>query len=394
LLLIEIEGDKFMKVFKKFETKLIHSGEPEPRVDGAVVMPIFQSAMFEYAGELGYDNVRYIRSNNTPNQLVLHRKLAALENGEAALVASSGMAAITSALLSILKSGDHLLAQSCLYGGAYEFITKDFSRFGISYDFIDPDDPKSWKSKLRPNTKAIYMETITNPLIQVADLKAAAEFAKFNGLVSLIDNTFATPVNFRPVEWGYDISIHSCTKYLNGHSDIVAGACIGRADLIEKVRHNLIHFGGSLDPHAAFLLHRGMKTLALRVRHQNESALKIAQFLEAQPAIAKVNYPGLESHPNHRRARELFDGFGGMISFELKGGLEASDRLIKNLSLPIYAPSLGGVETLVTRPSTTSHAGLSAEERQSLGISDGLIRLSVGIEATEEIIEDFEQALR
>lgn len=383
-----------MKTLKRIETKLIHSGEPEPRILGAVSLPIFQTAMFEYAGEESYHEIRYIRLNNSPNHLALHQKLAAIENAEAALVAASGMAAITTTLLTVMSAGDHLLAQDCLYGGTHDFLTKDFAGFGLDFDFINGDDPDSWKSKLRPNTKAIYVEAMSNPLLQVSDLKAASAFAKENGLVSLIDNTFPSPINFRPAEWGFDVSLHSCTKYLNGHSDIVGGACIGRADLIEKITHKLNHLGGSMDPHAAFLLHRGMKTLALRVRCQNESAMKIARFLEEHPAIAKVNYPGLESHSGHQRARELFDGFSGMLSFEIKGGVDAAERFMQRARLPIVAPSLGGVESLLTRPATTSHSGMSREDRNRLGITDSLVRMSVGIEATEEIIEDLDQALR
>ncbi len=296
--------------------------------------------------------------------------------------------------MTLLSSGDHLLAQDCLYGGTYDLITKDFPAFGISFDFIHGDDPDSWKDRLRPNTKAVYVETLTNPLLQVADLKAVDHFGKTQGLVSLIDNTFSSPLNFRPADWGFDLSLHSGTKYLNGHSDIVAGAVIGRADLIERINRRLNHLGGSLDPHACFLLHRGLKTLAVRLKFQNQSALKIAKFLEDHPATEKVNYPGLKSHPGHQRACELLDGFGGMLSFELKGGVERAERFIKKTTLPIVAPSLGGVETLITRPATTSHSGLSPSERQRLGISDGLIRVSVGLEATEDIIEDFGQALK
>jgi len=382
------------KIYKHLETKLIHAGEPDPLINGAVSMPVFQSSTFEYAGANSYHDLKYIRLNNTPNHIALHQKLAALENAEAALVTASGMAAISTTLLSILSSGDHLLAQECLYGGTHDFITKDLETFGISYDFIDGDDQGSWKHKLKPNTKAIYVESMTNPLLQVADLKAVVEFTKAYSLISLIDNTFPSPVNFRPPEWGFDLSLHSCTKYLNGHSDIVAGAVIGRADLIEKITHKLNHLGGSLDPHACFLLHRGLKTLAVRVKYQNESTLKIAKFLENHSAIEKVNYPGLESHPRHQRAREFFDGFSGMLSFELKGGIQAAERFIQNTTLPISAPSLGGVESLITRPAITSHSGMSPEDRQALGISDTLIRVSVGIEATEDIIEDFDQALK
>ncbi len=380
--------------YKTIETKLIHAGEPEPLIEGAVSIPIFQSSTFEYAGQSNYHDLKYIRLNNTPNHVALHRKLAALENADAAVVTASGMGAISTALLTFLSSGDHLLSQDCLYGGSHEFITKDLAKLNISHDFIDGDDPNSWKEKLRPETRIIYAETITNPLMQVADLKAIAEFAKANRLISMIDNTFATPLYFRPSEWGFDISLHSCTKYLNGHSDIVAGAVIGSSDLIKKITHKLNHFGATLDPHTCFLLHRGMKTLAVRMRCQNESALKISEFLEAHPAVEKVNYPGLKTNPEYQRANALLDGFGGMLSFELKGDVERADRFIQRTTLPILAPSLGGVESLITRPATTSHSGVSPEERQALGISDTLIRLSVGIEATEDLIEDMQRALK
>jgi cystathionine beta-lyase/cystathionine gamma-synthase len=378
---------------QRIETKLIHAGEPKPLILGAVSMPIFQSSTFLYTGENSYHDLRYIRLNNTPNHAALHQKLAALENAEDALVTASGMAAISTALIALLQPGDHFLAQDCLYGGTHDFITKDFTAFGISYDFIDGDDPDGWRRHLRPETKMIYVETMTNPLLQVADLKAVVDFAKTHGLISIIDNTFASPMNFRPPEWGFDLSIHSCTKYLNGHSDIVAGAVIGRADLIEKIAHKLNHLGGCLDPHACFLLHRGIKTLGVRMKHQNESTLEIAQFLENHPAVETVNYPGLKSHQRHDCACELFDGFSGMMSFEVKGGLDAAEGFLQQITLPTVAPSLGGVETLVTRPATTSHSGMSPEDRRAAGISDSLIRVSVGIEATEDLIADFDQAL-
>ena len=377
----------------QIETKLIHAGEPDPLILGAVSMPIFQSSTFEYAGQGSYHDLKYIRLNNTPNHIVLHQKLAALENAEAAVVMASGMAAITTALLTLLSAGDHCLAQGCLYGGTHDFLSRDFAPLGIDFDFIDGSDPESWQSKLRPNTRAVFVETMTNPLLEVADLQAVSEFARVHSLVSMIDNTWASPVNFRPAEWGFDLSLHSCTKYLNGHSDIVAGAVIGRASLIEKITRKLNHLGGSLDPHACFLLHRGVKTLAVRMRHQNQSAVEIARYLEERPEIERVNYPGLDSHPDHQRAGELFDGFSGMMSFELKGGVERADRFIQNLTLPVSAPSLGGVETLITRPATTSHSGMCVEDRHALGISDSLVSLSVGLEATADLIEDIEQAL-
>ena len=378
----------------QLETKLIHAGEPRPRIAGAVNVPIFQSVMFETAGETDYHDIKYIRLNNTPNHRALHEKLAALENAEDAVVMASGMAAITTTLLTVLSAGDHLLAQDCLYGGTHDFLTQDLRDFGITFDFLEGDDPADWQRQVRPNTKAIYVESMTNPTLQVTDLAAVASFAKSHGLVSIIDNTFASPVNFRPAEWGYDLSLHSCTKYLNGHSDIVAGAVIGQGELVHKVTRKLNHLGGSLDPHACFLLYRGMKTLAVRVKHQNESALTLGQFFEAHTAVSKVNYPGLPAHPAYRRSCELFDGFGGMLSIELKGGVEAAERFMQKAALPMIAPSLDGVETLMTRPAATSHAGMSPEDRQKLGVTDSLIRVSVGIEATEDLLADFDQALQ
>jgi cystathionine beta-lyase/cystathionine gamma-synthase len=381
------------RIIKGIDTKLIHAGEPEPLIGGAVSMPIFQSSTFEYAGQTSYHDLRYIRMSNTPNHAVLHAKLAALENAEAALVAGSGMAAISAALFTVLGGGGHLIAQDCVYGGTHDLFVEEFPRLGMTVDFIDGDEPATWREAIRPNTKAIYVEAISNPLMQVGDLQAAVDFAAENGLVSIIDNTFASPINFRPAEIGFDLSIHSGTKYLNGHTDIVAGAVIGRAELVERITHTQTHLGGILDPHACFLLHRGMKTLAVRVRHQNESALKIARRLEQHRSVSRVNYPGLEGHANHLRACELFDGFGGMLSFELEGGLDAAERFVERVTIPINAPSLGGVETLIARPANTSHLGMSAEERARAGISDGLVRLSVGLESSDDLIEDFETAL-
>ena len=383
----------YNKTYKTIETRLVHSGQPHPRISGAVATPIFQSATFEYENQASYHDIRYIRLNNTPNHEVLHLKLAAAENGEAAVVTASGMAAITTALFAVLRPGDHLLAQSCLYGGTHDFVTQYLKDFGVSYSFIDAADPDSWKSRLQPKTRALYVETMSNPLLQVPDLRAAVKFGKAHGLVSMIDNTFATPVNFRPLDLGFDLALHSCTKYMNGHSDIVAGACIGSATLVEQIKHKLDHLGGSLDPHAAFLLERGLKTMALRVRCQNTNALQIARFFSEHDQVASVNYPGLESHPQHKIASSLFTGFGGMLSLELKGGHHAAESFINKTEIAINAPSLGGVETLVTRPASTSHAGMSPEDRRKLGISDGLIRISVGIEGTDDLIQDFSKAL-
>lgn len=378
---------------QKIDTKLIHAGEPEKRYGNAVSMPIFQSSTYEYSGETDYHDIKYIRLNNTPNHSVLHEKLAALENGEDALVTSSGMAAISAALLSFLKSGDHFLAHESLYGGTHDLINKDFPDLDISCSFIDGCNPESWKEQLRPETKLIYVETITNPLLDVLDLKAVVDFSKEHNLLSLIDNTFASPVNYRPLEHGFDLSLHSATKYLNGHTDIVAGAVIGSEELVTKVRHKLNHLGGALDPNACFLMHRGMKTLSIRMERQNSNSLAVARYLEKHEKVRNVNHPGLESSASHTRAQELLDGYGGMVSFEIEGSLPEADKFISNLRLYIIAPSLGGVESLVTRPAQSSHSGMSKEERTASGIKDELIRMSIGIEAAEDLIIDLEQAL-
>jgi len=383
-----------MKRPMSLETEVIHGGDAKKDFGGAVVLPVFQSATFRYSGETTYEAVRYIRLNNTPNHLVIQARLAALEKAEAALVTGSGMAAMSAALLSLLAKGDHLLAQRTLYGGTFDLLTRDFPDFGIDFDFVDPKAPESWESKVRPNTRVMLVETISNPLVDVGNLPAVVDFARSHGLVTVIDNTFATPVNFRPIEHGFDVVIHSCTKYLNGHSDIVAGAVIGTKEMVAGANRRLLHLGGCLDPHACFLLERGMKTLALRVRHQNESALQISRFLSGHPEVERVYYPGLENSGGDPATLRLFSGYGGMLSFEVQGDLERTRRFIETLEIPVEAPSLGGVESLVTRPSTTSHAGLSREERESLGIRDGLVRFSVGIEAVDDLIADLDQALR
>jgi cystathionine beta-lyase/cystathionine gamma-synthase len=378
----------------QLNTKLIHAGEPKKRYGGAVSMPIFQSSTFEFDGQTDYHELQYIRLNNTPNHIVLHEKLAALEGAEAALVTSSGMAAISASLLAFLKSGDHFLAHESLYGGTHNLISKDFPDLGIECDFIDGRDPSNWAEKLRPETKLIYVETITNPLLDVLDLDAVIQFAKNNNLISMIDNTFASPVNYRPIENGFNLSLHSATKYLNGHTDIVAGVVIGSNEMVTQVRHKLNHLGGSLDPNACFLLHRGMKTLGLRMERQNFNSIEVAKFLEQHPKVANVNHPGLESSASHDRAKALLDDFGGMVSFEIDGGVKDADNFISHLTLFINTASLGGVESLVTRPVQTSHSGMEPEERIAAGIKDELIRLSIGIEDVEDLIADLGQALK
>lgn len=371
------------------DTQLIHAGE-DRRIEGAIRMPIFQTAMFEHDDA----PLRYIRYNNTPNQKVLNRKLAILEGAEDALVTGSGMAAISCALLTVLKPGDHLIAQDSLYGGTHGFVRTLLADLGVHVTFIDADAPDTWNSHLQSNTRAIYVESITNPLVRVCDLEGIVEFARANQLVSVIDNTFATPFNFQAASAGFDISLHSATKYLNGHSDIVAGVIIGKNDWIQKAGSNLKYLGGSLDPNACFLLHRGIQTLALRMRQHNATGQALAEFLDSHPNVARVHYPGLRSHPQYRRASRTFQGYSGMLSMELNGDLDAAEKFVNHLQIPVYAPSLGGVESLVTRPAISSHASLTPKERADAGIKDSLVRISVGIEDPQDLIADFDQALK
>ncbi len=385
----------YSRRYKTLATNLVHAGAPHPNIEGAVATPVFQSANYLMSDEKTYDAVRYIRLNNTPNHHVLHNKLAAIEGAESALVTSSGMAAISASILSFVKAGDHMLAQNTLYGGTQSFLDDDSAGLGFSFDNIDVGpgaDTGAWGKALRENTKVIYVEGISNPLVEVGDLRAVVEFAKANNLVAIIDNTFATAVNFRPIEAGFDIVVHSATKYLSGHSDIVAGAVIGSSEHIERINHKLLHLGGSLDPHACFLLERGMKTLALRIERQNSNAQDLAEFLAKHPSVRKVNYPGLPDDASHENAKSVFDGFGGMLSFYANDDATAG-RFLDSVTIPKHAASLGGVESLVVRPSQSSHLGITAEGRGRLGVTDDLIRVSVGIEDIGELIADFEQAL-
>lgn len=378
--------------FDRIETNLLHAGRITPNLEGAVVQPIFQSANYLMSQESHYGDVRYIRLNNSPNHRVLHQRIARIESAEAGLVTGSGMAAISSCLLAFAKSGDHILAHNSLYGGTHGFLGQDALRLGIAHTYIDATDPSGWGAALRPNTKILYVEGITNPLMQVLDLPAAVAFAREHGLVTIIDNTIPSPVNFRPIEMGFDLVVHSATKYLNGHSDIVAGAVAGSAEHVGVVRHVLNHLGGSLDPHACFLLERGLKTLAIRVERQNTNAMQLARFLSEHRAVRKVNYPGLETDAGYRRAKAMFSGFGGMLSFYAASDA-AAKKILDGVRIPMHAASLGGVESLVVRPSHSTHLAMSPQERQAMGVTDDLIRVSVGIESIDELIADFDRAL-
>jgi cystathionine beta-lyase/cystathionine gamma-synthase len=378
---------------ESMETLAVHAGERRPGPEGSVVFPIYQGTVYSVEPGTSYHDIKYIRLNSTPSQAYLHDKLAALEGAEAAVGTASGMAAVTTALLSVMRSGDHLLAGDCLYGGTYDFLTEHAAGLGWRHSFVDVHRPETWEAARTPQTKVFLVETITNPLMRVGLLREIAEFGRRAGITTVIDNTFASPVNFRPLEVGFDLCFHSATKYLGGHSDLVAGCVMGDRDRIDGVRKSLNHYGGSLDPHSGFLLARGMKTLALRVRAQNGNAMALARFLAGHRAVAEVNYPGLDSHPDHAYAASLLSGSGGMLSFRLRGGAAAAAGLLDAVTLPSVAPSLGGVETLITRPATTSRAGMSPADRERLGITDDLVRLSCGIEGADDLVADFDQAL-
>ncbi len=369
-------------------TRAIHEGEL--KLQGSVTTPIFPATTYKYRGE-GYHDVGYMRLSNTPNHRVLGERLAALEGTEAALITGSGMAAISSTMLTLFGPGDHILVQDVLYGGTLSLIEHVLKKFGIEVTPIDPQAPDHWGKQVTARTKGIYVETITNPKVDIADHEAAVAFAQQKGLVSIIDNTYASPVNFRPAEHGFDVVIESCTKYLNGHTDVIAGCVATDAKRLRSIKETLDHVGGSLDTHACYLLERGLKTLDLRVHAQNESAARIAQWLEGHPKVSSVRHPSLPSHPQHHRATKLFDGFGGMLSFELAGGKAAADQLFERVEIFSHAASFGGPESLMVSPSATH--SVQGEAAEAIARS-ALIRVSIGLEDPKDLIADLEQALQ
>ena len=374
---------------KQEKTICVHEGEVKDTQFKGAVSPLFLSTSYPYEN---VDEKRYPRYLNSPNPQNLARKVAALENAEDALMLSSGMAAISNTILTILKPGEHIILQNQLYGGTAHFITEELKALNIAFDFTDGLDVADLEQLIRPDTKAFYIETPSNPLMQIVDIAGIAAFAQNNGLTSIIDNTFATPINQQPITMGIDIVLHSATKYFGGHSDITAGAVAGKAYTIERIRNKAINLGGNLADFTAWLLERSMKTLSLRVHQQNENAQKVADFLEGHQKIEKVNYPGLISHPQHELAKRQMKGFGGMMSFELAEELNVQDFLSK-LNLIKDSMSLAGVESTILLPSMTSHSLLTAEERKEQGISERLLRFSCGIEDARDLIEELEYAL-
>ena len=372
-------------------TTAIH-GAPSRQPDWTPVSPsIVQSVT--YTNPVGAEeDVLYTGSGNTPGQVALARKYALLEGAEAAIFVASGMAATALAHLAVLRPGDHLISSEWIYGGTRRFFDEELSRLGIDVTYVSPEQPRVWRRAARKATRAIFIESPTNPLMRVLDVDAVARAAREQGLALLVDATFASPINFRPLEHGADIVITSATKYLNGHSDALAGAVAGSASLVEEINRLLRCWGPALDPHAAWLVDRGLRTLAVRMERHNANGLAVAAWAERHPAFARVHYPGLASHPDHAAARAQLAGFGGMVGLELKGGLRAAERALRRLTLVAHAPSLAGVESLVSEPRLTSHRNLDAAARAAAGFPDGFLRLSCGIEDAADIIADLEKA--
>jgi cystathionine gamma-synthase len=379
------------------ETESVHGGASLEKRNAPMAQPIYQTSTFQVT-----DSDQQLRATDTdmfytrygnPTHSTVEARIAELEGTEAALLFSSGINAITTSILALVKAGDHIVAQRDIYGGTTKFLSMWLPKLGVETTFVDTTEYSQHARAIRPNTKLLYLESPTNPTLRVVDLRRVVSIAKEHQLFTLIDSTFATPINQRPAESGVDLVLHSGTKYLAGHTDLICGAAAGRRDLIDEIRHTRTTLGGTMDPHAAYLLLRGMKTLAVRVERQNESALRIAEFLSQQSKVRSVNYPFLKGHPQRALALEQMKGGGGVLSFEVEGTGEDAKRLSEALHLFTLAPSLGGVESLVSIPVLTSHAMISAEHRQKMGVTEQLIRLSVGIENVDDLIADLEQAL-
>ncbi len=369
-------------------TQSVHAGSPgDPEFNG-VTTPIYPSSAYDYKEG---STTLYPRYFNTPNQVGVAKKLCALENAEEGMIFSSGMAAIMTSIFAVMKHGDHAIFQNDLYGGTHHAVLQEFPRHGMEYTFVNGSHPEEFENAIRPNTRMIYIETPSNPTLKITDIAAVAAIARKHGLISIIDNTFASPVNQNPLDLGIDIVTHSGTKYIGGHSDICCGAALSSAQHMQKIRERSVNYGGSLDPQTAWLVERSLKTIVLRVRQQNKNAMAIAEFLSNDKRIGKVYYPGLSTHPDHSIAKaQMPGGFGGMLSFEVKGDAE---KFTHQLELIQRAISLGGVESTITAPYQTSHLKMSAKDRAAIGVTDNLLRLSVGVEETEDLIGDIQSAL-
>jgi cystathionine beta-lyase/cystathionine gamma-synthase len=379
------------------ETKAVRGGASLHKKNGPLVTPIYQTSTFEVT-----DNQEQLRATDTdrfytrygnPTHTVVQDAIAELEGTDTALLFSSGMAAITTTILSHVKAGDHIVAQRDIYGGVTKFLSQWLPKLGVETTFVDTNDIEQHAEAIRPNTRILYVESPTNPNVRVVDLEKIAALAKKHSLISMIDSTFATPINCRPAEWGIDIVLHSGTKYMGGHADLICGISTGRKELIDRIHHTRTTLGCSMDPHAAFLLLRGIRTLAVRVERQNQNALRVAEFLSQHPKVTRVHYPMLKGHPDYALAKKQLAGAGGVLSFEVEGTGEDACRVSEALNLFTLAPSLGGVESLVSIPVLTSHAMIAPDLGRKMGITEQMIRLSVGIESADDLIADLEKGL-
>lgn len=373
-------------------TRAIHGTRTPPNVGDPVASPVYQSATF--LNPIGSaKNLLYTRYGNNPNQIALGEKLAALEGAEDAVFLASGMGATSLSLMSVLSAGDHLISSNWIYGGTRKLLVEEFQRLGIAVSFADPTRPDGWKRHIKRATRAVFVETPTNPQIRLIDLDPIAELCNSKGLHLLVDSSIASPINFRPLEHGADMVIHSVTKYLNGHADVIAGAVAASRKVISRVRELLKMWGQAIDPHAAWLIERALKTLAVRVPRHNSNAQEFAEWACEHPKISNVVYPGLDSHPDHGLAARILDGYGGLVGVTVKGGTRAANKLLRKLRLATHAPSFGGTETLVSVPRFTSHAGQTKKQLRDAGIPEGYLRISIGIEEVQDIIFDFARAL-
>ncbi len=382
-----------------FSTQAVHAGTHDDPRTGAVGTPIYQASTFilgedQYGSvEGGFARDRFIYSRyGNPSQWAVQEKLATLEGAESAIVFSSGMAAITASVLALVDKGAHVVAASDLYGGTFNLFNQEFPSLGMSATLVDSYDLEAIEAAIQPNTQMLYFEVITNPVLKVVDIPALVEIAKRHQIRLVVDSTFAPPPVMRPLELGVDLVIHSASKYLNGHSDLIAGVAAGPRKLVDQIWPRLLNYGGSLDPHACFLLERGLKTLPIRMRAHEESATALAKYLETHPAVDRVLYPMLPSHPDHARAKQLMKMGTGNVTFFVKGGDMAALKLMNHLRLPKQATSLGGVESLISLPFNSSQATMTSRQRAAIGIDPGCVRLSVGIEDASDLIADFEQA--
>lgn len=377
----------------KFSTKAIHAGQEPDSSTGAVMTPIFQTSTYAQHGLGGHKGYEYSRSGN-PTRTALEDCIAALENSEYGLAFASGLAA-EQAILSLLKTGDHMVSCDDLYGGSYRIFERVLSRYQIETSYVSAASTADYEKAIRPNTKLIWLETPTNPLLRLVDIKAIAEIAHRHNILMVVDNTFSSPYFQQPLELGADIVLHSTTKYINGHSDVVGGAAVFKdKEVYEAVKFYQNAAGGVPGPFDSWLTLRGIKTLAVRMRQHEENAHTVARFLSEHPRIEKVYYPGLASHPDHELAKRQMKGFGGMVSFQFTGTLNDVDQLVRRLEVITFAESLGGVESLICHPASMTHGSIPREIRESRGLTDTLLRLSVGIEDAEDIVRDLEQALR